>query len=318
MKALVVRLSALGDVLHALPIALALEAEGHEVGWVVGRGARPLVADHPAIRRVHEGLGAVREIRRIGYDVAIDPQGLMKSAAIARLSGAPRRIGRAAWQVRERPAALLYTDAVKCRAAHVIDQNLDLLRPLGIRVPAPAEVSFGLEPLLPPPPSWDALDERPVALVVGGTWETKRWAADRWTALARSLRGRGLPAAVFWGGADLEEARSVSRESGAPLAPRTSFLEMAAAFRRCRLVVAVESGPLHLAAALGVPTVGLFGPTAASRNGAYRLGRAVEADVPCRPCHGRTCPTGRFVCMPSLEAEAVGEAVAAAAAAARA
>lgn len=307
MRVLIVRLSALGDVLHALPLAVALREAGHEVGWFAGRAARPLVEGHPAVARVHGPAGLLRgiaEARAARYDAAVDPQGLIKSAVIARLSAAPRRIGRAAWQVRERPAALFYTDRVECLSAHIVDQNLELLAPLGLRVPSGAG-RFEIEAVLPPPPAWDVLAERPVGLVVGGTWGTKRWAVDRWAALGRSLRDDALPAVVLWGPADRAEAIEVARSAGLPLAPPSSFVEMGGAIGACRAVVAAESGPLHVAAALGVPSVALCGPTAGARNGPYRAGVSVEADVPCRPCHGRRCPTGRFVCMPSIEVVAV-------------
>jgi ADP-heptose:LPS heptosyltransferase len=295
VKALVVRLSSIGDVVHTLPAASALSAHGWEVGWAVEPAARPLLQGHPAVGHVtvvpprrRFGLTRARaaraELRIQGYDVALDFQGLWKSAAWSRASGAPRVIGWSRRWRREPLSGLLVRERAELPSAalHVIDENLALLRPLGIDALGSRE--FGL-----PRPAGEtqAVDrglaeagvgaQELVVLNPGGGWPEKLWPAESFGALARALRDRGLRALVSWGpGEEALADRVVAASAGtaARCFPTTlpGFVELA---RRARLLVAADTGPLHLACAVGTPVVGLFGPTDPARNGPFRAEDAV-------------------------------------------
>lgn len=305
-----VRLSAIGDVVHTLPAAAALRRHGHEVVWLVEPAARVLLDENPAVTRVVAAPAArafgwraasatVRALRAERCDVALDFQGLWKSAAWARLSGARRVAGWARPMRREPASALLLAErlAPAPDGPHVIDKNLALLRALGIEAagarafPLPslerpsAAVEVGLRQL--------GLDEF-VVLNPGGGWEGKLWPAGRFGELARALRLRGFRSLVTWGpGEEALAARVVAASDGAALRCfPTSLLEVGALARRARLFVAADTGPLHLACALGAPVVALFGPTDPARNGPFAAGDlVVSRRPPCFPCHRRRCAT---------------------------
>jgi ADP-heptose:LPS heptosyltransferase len=310
VKALVVRLSAVGDVLHTLPAAAELTRRGHDVVWLVEPGARALLDDNPAVAHVLVAppakgfrLGAARAalaaLRAERCDLALDFQGLWKSAAWARLSGA-RRVAGWARPFRREPASAVLLSARVARApsgAHVIDKNLALLRVAGIEAegvrefPLPrldrqaAAVEAGLRHL--------ALDDF-VVLNPGGGWGGKLWPAERFGELARALRVRGFPSLVTWGpGEEDLAARVVAASDGAAVrAFPTTLLELGALARRARLFVGADSGPLHLACALGAPVVALFGPTDPARNGPFAADDVVVSRRPaCFPCHRRRCAT---------------------------
>lgn len=286
-RLLIVRLSAIGDVVHGLPVAMALRRHFPNacIGWVVEGRAGDLLAGHEAIdelfrvpRRWLRSPRAVWRLRgalrRFAPQVAIDLQGLTKSAIAARLSGAPRRIGPGGRDGREL-SRLLNNVRVTPMAVHVIERNLQLLAPLGI---ASSHVEFGLKE---PPHGLGRIKkyvaeanlENGFALInPGAGWPSKLWPTERFAAVARHLGQRGLKAVVAWAGhQELDMARAIV--TGAPgqgdLAPQTSLVELAALARRARLFVSSDTGPLHIAAAVGTPCVGLFGPMPHERNGPY-------------------------------------------------
>jgi heptosyltransferase I len=309
VKALIVRLSSIGDVVHTLPALAALHRHGWEAGWLVEPASRVLLEDQPflvqvaaapAVKAFRTGAAVetLRGLRASGYDVALDFQGLWKSAAWARLSGAPRVLGYAGPWRRERPSAALIAERVDLpsEAVHVIDKNLALLRALGID-------ALGLREFpLPAAPAADegvdrGLGERGLdafaILNPGGGWASKLWPAENFAALARGLRARGLPSIVTWGpGEEPLADRVAAASAGAAVRSfPTSLLDYAALARRARLVVAADTGTLHLACAVGTPAVGLFGPTDPARNGPFSPRDEVVRRVPpCAPCHRRGCP----------------------------
>ena len=262
---LVIRLSALGDVIHTIPAVVALRAR-HDVAWVVEAPYRELVEVVAGVRAIPVSLKRwsprnIAEARRAvrGFDVAIDFQGLIKSALLARASGARERIGFAAAFVRERPAAWLMTRRVAIDPTrHVVEWNLQLA---GIEN-AP-EVDFK---------KFTANGQRPTADVIllpGAGRKDKQW--PYFAALANRL---GRDALAVWGPGEEELARA----TGARLAPRTDLRELAQLLRDARLVVGGDTGPLHLAAALGTRVIGLYGPTNPARNGPYgQPGHVVES-----------------------------------------
>ena len=303
MKALVVRLSSIGDVVHALPAAAALRAHGWEVGWVVEPAARPLLESYPLLThltpvpsarrfRIRPAREAVAALRAHGYDVALDFQGLWKSAAWARLSGARRVIGWSRRWRREPMSAVLAGERVELppTITHVIDENLALLRPLGIdavgrrwfALPRPGAEAYGVGSALA---QMGVAEDGLVVLNPGGGWPEKLWPAESFGALARLLRDRGLRPVVSWGpGEEPLADRVVAASGGAAVRcfPTTllGFVELA---RRARLLVAGDTGPLHLACAVGTPVVALFGPTDPARNGPF----SPEDGVRRAPARGR-------------------------------
>jgi len=319
MRVLIVRLSAIGDVVHTLPVLAALHRAGHEVFWLVEPPARPLLEGHALLRNVvaaaparRASLAAARATRRAlhteRFDVALDLQGLWKSAVWARLSGARRVIGAERRARREGLSAILAHERVPIppAAVHVIDKNLAVLRALGIEAVGGRE--FPLPPL--PPVSADAPGNLAL-LNPGGGWESKLWPAESYGALAPHLKSRGLTPLVTWGPGERDRAeRVVAASAGtAVLAPATTLLEYTALAHGARLVVAADTGPLHLACAVKAPVVALFGPTDPARNGPFSPDDVVVRKVPtCAPCHRRQCTVHDGV-MRALPVEDVAAAV---------
>jgi heptosyltransferase-1 len=299
----IVKLSAIGDVLHGVPVAVALKRAFPDtrVGWAVEGRAADVLAGHPAIDhlfRLPRGwlksprtvLSLRRQLRWFGADVAIDLQGLMKSGVVTALSTAAIRIGHARPESREW-SWLASTHPVTSSEAHVIDRNLALLAPLGI---AAADVGFDM-------PQWPVsrlrvtrwlqslrLPRPPVLFNPGAGWPSKRWPVERFSAAARAVSRRdGQPVIVVWGG-DQERAAAerivADAAGGAVAAPATSLQDLGELCRLSRVFVSGDTGPLHLAAAVGAPCVGLFGPVPASRNGPYGRGHVcVEPPADARP-----------------------------------
>ncbi|HET7293342.1 MAG TPA: glycosyltransferase family 9 protein [Vicinamibacteria bacterium] len=308
MKALIVRMSSIGDVVHALPALAALRHQGWEAGWLVESPAAPLLERNTALMRVHRlpraqalTLGAARrvaaEVRLEQYDVALDFQGLWKSALWARFAGAPRVVGFASGWRREPLSALLIREGASptSEAVHVIDKNLALLRALGID-----EVGLREFPL--PPSEAEAVTVRQglkslglggfVILNPGGGWASKLWPPESYGTVARALRERGLEALVTWGPGEQALADRVVRasEGAAVRCFPTTLLEYMELCRETRLVIAADTGPLHVASAVGAPVLGLYGPTDPERNGPFSPDDRVVRRVPlCSPCHRRRC-----------------------------
>jgi ADP-heptose:LPS heptosyltransferase len=240
-------------------------------------------------------LGALRRAR---YDVALEAQGLWKSAAWARLSGARRVVG---WERRFRrePASALLlgeTRPVPEAAVHVIDKNLSLLAAVGIealgRREFPLPVSAGAQARADA--ELRALGaDRFALLLPGGGWPNKLWPAERHAELAAALGRRGLRSLVAWGPGERPLAERVAAASGGAAAAcfETTLLELVAVIRRASVVVGADTGPLHLACAVGAPVVGLYGPTDPARNGPFASADEVVRETPsCAPCHRRSCP----------------------------
>jgi heptosyltransferase-1 len=308
VKVLVVRLSAIGDVVHTLPALAALHHAGHEVSWLVEPPARSLLENQPMLAQViaaprakqlrwGRAREAARALRERRFDVALDLQGLWKSAAWARIAGARRVIGAEGSARRERASALLMheTASVPAQAVHVIDRNLAVLGALGIDALGTRE--FPLPPLTPAATAvrrqLEALPLRDFAVLnPGGGWTSKLWPAEAYGALARRLAERGVPSIVSWGPGEQSLAETVVAAShgAARLAFPTTLLEFVELARFARVTVAADTGPLHLACAVGAPVVGLFGPTDPARNGPFAADDVVVRRAPaCAPCHRRGC-----------------------------
>lgn len=330
-RILIVRMSALGDIVHALPVLAAIRA-GHpaaEIDWLADRvyaGVLGLVEglNHRIIGR--PGLvRAVRELRARDYDVAIDLQGLLKSAVMARASGARRVIGFEGGALREPMAARFYGESIPVAAdAHVIHKNLGVLPLLGLPPVTDVRMPF----IVPSSSAADRVmsqarvqsDHGFVLLNPGAAWPNKRWAPARFGALARRIRdARGLPSFVLWGAGEASLADEVVAASSgaASRAPETTLGDLLALCARAALMVSGDTGPLHLAAAMQTPIVGLYGPTWPARNGPWDPRDVVVSRAGTCVCHHkRQCrrPTGGAadgpMCINEISVDEVFEAVA--------
>jgi len=217
--------------------------------------------------------------------VALDLQGLVKSGVVTAATGAPLRIGFAAGYRRERLNGLFTNRHVTppSSARHVVDQYLALLQPLGV---APRHVVFRLPMHETAERRVDELfteaglkpHGRLVVLNPGAGKAAKRWPVERFADLAaRLVREVNARVLVLWGPGEQTAASAIATAPGAVLAPPTDLRTLAAVMRRASLVVAADTGPLHVAAAVGVPCVGLYGPTSAERNGPYGAGHRTLA-----------------------------------------
>lgn len=301
MKLLIVRLSSLGDVIHTLPVAANAHRAGGRVFWVVEAAYRDLLAADPSVERVIEAdtkgwrrrplspgtfseiAGLRRELRAIAPDVTIDAQGLWKSAVISRFAGAPV-VGFSALSRREPASAVLGNRPVRPLArCHVVDQNLALAEAAGIpitnRFP---DARFLLDRPAPEADAFLAGQARPFALYHPGAGRPeKTWGEDRFAALARLLAtSPGLSPVLSWGPGDESRVRRLAALAPeARVLPALTLPALAHVIARASLLVAGDTGPLHLADALGTPTLALFGPTDPARNGPYRNpGSAVRYD----------------------------------------
>ena len=275
----------MGDLIHALPAAAALRREFPDarIDWVVDARHRELLDMVPIIdRRIAIDTGAVaslvegvRELRKSRYDVAIDLQGLLKSAVLARLSGAARVVGFQTPLLRERLARAFYTETSGVAAEHVIRKNLSLLKAVGVQN---ATVEFPLEAGKPEIAAaarqrLGIRDADPFALLnPGAAWPNKRWPAVYFAEVAVALKARrGLPSVVLWGAGEERLAQDVvdAAQGVAVVSPRTSLAELVSLTKAAAVMVSGDTGPLHVAGAVGTPLIGIFGPTNPERNGPW-------------------------------------------------
>ncbi len=308
-RVLLVKMSSLGDLLHALPTVEALKRGlGCHLTWVVNAAYADLVRCCPAVDAVlpferryplRHLPAFLRGLRRERYHLALDLTGLLKSALVARFARAEVVLG--ASYTRE-GAHLFYHAKIGPRQLdrHAILQNLDAAAYLGI------EADPGAFPLRFPAPAISLPAGRPVAVLIpGARWATKRWPLDRFAAVAAGLLGEGVHVLVVGEAAP-------GGEDGWPagvqdLRGKTSLVELGAVLSRAHVVIANDTGPMHLAAALGRPVIALMGPTDPRRTGPAGPGhRVLSASPPCSPCLSRTCRNpDRLCCLTAVEPEAV-------------
>ena len=288
-RILIVRMSAIGDVIHGVPVLCALRQALPDafLAWVAEGGMGDLLEGHPALdelirvpRRFWKSPRQVWDLRRrlraMQFDTTIDLQCLTKSAVTAWLSGARRRLGKAGEDGREL-SPWFNNELTEPGGTHVIEHYLTMLRPLGIEAPA---VRFDLPEFASDAGTVEAFlrdsglaGRRFAVLNPGAGWPSKIWPAVRYAALARYLgQAHGVPSVAVWGTADERPLAQRIVEAGARhahLAPPTTMRELGALCRRAALFVGSDTGPMHLAAAVGTPTISLHGPSRAEWCGAY-------------------------------------------------
>lgn len=317
-RILIIKPSAIGDVVHALPVLNLLRARwpSSQVSWLVTPACAGLLEGHPQLdevirfERKQYGkawrspsaamalLRFTRALRGRQFDLTIDLQGLFRSGWLAAMTRAPMRVGLAA--AREF-GWIYYTHKVPegHRERHAVELNLDIAEALGLGR-GPVKFVF---------PTTDE-DRAHVAELVGAAgryavflpganWETKRWPPEKFAACVRPLRERFGLESIVAGGPD--DAALAARIPGArDLTGKTNLRQLVALLERAALVIANDTGPMHIAAALGRPLVSMYGPTNPTLTGPFeRLGSVVQLEIPCRPCYGRHC--SHKSCLQKLE-----------------
>ena len=324
-KILIVRLGAIGDVANALIVANAIKADSPdtEIGWVVHGLARPLVEGHPSVDRVHNwqrggGVGelrrVIRELKGCGYELAIDLQRIAKSALLVRCSGAKRTLGFD--RARSKELSWLLTGeriAPADRHAHMVEQYMGFVRHLGLNVakpehslPSSTEAEARADEIL------RELGAPPILINLGASKPANRWVPGRFGELAiDAQRTFGVPVCLIGGPDDraifAEDLKRIEgSDSVTDLVGSTSLPELWALERRSRLFVGLDTGPMHLAVAVGLPCVILFGAADHRRTGPFgERDRIVRISVPCAPCNKRECPLPRHDCMEDITTQSV-------------
>jgi lipopolysaccharide heptosyltransferase I len=336
MRILIVKLGSIGDIVHTLPALAALRTAmpQAEISWVVERRSSEILRDNPLLDRLIEvdtkalrrGLMSgetlraprqqLRRLRASAFDLALDFQGLLKSASIARLSGARRVFGYSRAGLREPASAVLLSKRIAVpRNVHVIRKSLLLLEG-ALGIPVPDEISFPINTTAEHEgearEAANGAGERYAIINPGGGWPTKLWSVERFGQLADRLWSSfGISSLVTYGPGELELAEAVrhSSVSGNARPVSLSLKGFYSLARGASVYVGGDTGPTHLAVAAGTPIVGLFGPTEWWRNGSPRVEDiCVERnDIDCRvDCHRRSC--SKWICM-DIEVERVMEAV---------
>jgi lipopolysaccharide heptosyltransferase I len=292
---LVIRLSSIGDIVHALPAVAALGQSfpRAEIHWLIEKRYAPLLAGNPYVHRVitldtlswrgrfpalsvlEEMLKTLKRLRASAYEAAVDFQGLWKSAIIALLAVTKRRVGLAEPWMREPNAAVLYTERVSAAGRqHVVEESLALVEHLGARV------GLWQFPLPQTPEAEQYVDDQLARLEArdfmiinpGGGWKAKRWAPENYALLLRQLEARFSGTLLLTGSPDESELISgILKSAGTKRAfyfP-SSVVQFIALARRAKLFLGGDTGPLHLAAAVGTPLVAIHGPTDPARNGPF-------------------------------------------------
>jgi heptosyltransferase I len=355
-KILLIKLSAVGDVVHTFPVLNKLRRRypAAQIDWLVSSPIAEFLSPHPAINNILEfareewtrpwrltplsnSARLAARLRAAGYDLVLDLQGQLRSGLCARATGAPVRIGfgkpvarrweemsgelpdearKHAWQGAREGSWLAYTHYIPLPSleVHAVDRYLAVGPMLGLddgiadfSFPIPREAADRIDALLH---YYGIANAKLVALAPGTVWETKQWRREGFAAVARHFLQEGLAVTLI--GSARERALCDEVVALAPgainLAGETTLPELAALIRRSALAVTNDSGPMHLAVALGRPVVSIFGPTYPVWVGPYRRADvALRADIPCSPCYLRQlsrCMYGHD-CMREVTAEAV-------------
>ena len=291
-KILIVRLSALGDIIHTIPAFACLrkKRKNDTIGWIVSERGRDIL-------EMLEGLDEIVSPSKPGsWDISLDFQGLLKSGLIS-LFSAKKRYGFSSKIAREPLASLFYTDKLESYTGrHVIEKNLALVsfflgRDCGKRPEFPLKI--------PHYPSLAPIFHGRIILNTGASWKNKRIPPEKLTELCWGFKKKGMETVLLWGSADeLKIARDVANICGSTIAPPLSIKEVFYAIQESLLLISGDSFPLHAASALGKKAIGVFGPTDPARNGPLPPSMAISPDLDCHPCWKRKCKNP--MCMKEL------------------
>lgn len=328
-KVLIIKPSAIGDIVHALPVLNLLRRKWPDarVSWLVSSACASLLDGHPQIdelirferkrfgkgwRKPSAAMGLfkfTRELRSREFDLVIDLQGLFRSGWLAKKTRAPVRVGPA--EAREL-GWVFYTHRVETGfpRGHAVDRYLKIAEAIGLgREPvnfifATTESDREAAARLVSP------GERFAVLLPGANWETKRWPPEKFADLVEPLRQRYGLISVIAGGAG-DKKLAVHIPGAVDLTGRTNLRQLVALMERADIVIGNDTGPIHIAAALGRPMVAIYGPTNPQYTGPYgRLDTVVRLDLECSPCLSRGCANPSYLsCLRNLGTEMVLDAV---------
>lgn len=331
MNILIVKLSAIGDVIHTLPSLAALRKlypEAH-ITWVVEEAAAGLLKNHPLLdavlisrrkswikslrkgefsRPLRELRTFFRELRQRPYDLVIDFHGLLKSAVIVFLSGSKRKLG---YDSLQELSGLFYNEKIpEDMNKHAVDRYLDFPRYLGTNIekaqfilPSDNATQAKVQSLLA---KYHLENKKFIAVNPVAYWETKLWDDEKFAGLADLIKTRLNMEVVFTGSEKeaIERITARMQDKAVNLAGETTLPELAYLYKEALMLITTDSGPMHLAAAVGTPVVALFGPTDPQRTGPYGEGHTIiRTDLPCSPCLLKKCPTRK--CMQDILPEQV-------------
>lgn len=312
-RLLIVLLGAIGDVVCGMPLVQRLRAgwAATRIAWAVEPAAAPLLQTHPGVDelivfRRGEGAAALieflRAVRASRPDLTLDLQRHFKSGLTSWWSGAPQRVG-FHWQNSREGNRLFNTASIE-PVRDFTPKLSHFLRFADMLDVPPVPVSFGLAATAPErqavAPILDRAGERFAALYVGSTWASRKWLPAETAELCRELAGRGLGVVLVGGRGDVSFAHAVLAAGAGDVVDcvgLTSLREVIAIMERAAVAIGPDSGPMHIATAVGTPVIGLFGPTSPLRSGPWGWHHLViRGDVPCAPCYLPRCPIGQL-CM---------------------
>lgn len=329
---LIVKLSAIGDVIHALPVAHALKQcfPQSRITWIVEKPAYDLLTNNPNIDEIiifekakyksvkgllQNGRALMKNLHSKQFDLAIDLQGLFKSAAISWLSGAKERL--VYCNAREMSHFIGKRVCGEYSSGHIVERYLDVARYLGSEIQRPeftlniTDAEAELTQKIATKAGLD-LKQPYVVLAPGTNWPNKCWPLLHFSKLANRLTAMNLIPVIVGGPSDQRLAAEISSGANIPtvdLTGKTSLKQLAFIIRQARVFVGGDTGPMHLAAALGTPLVAMFGPTDSERNGPYGSNHFVlTVDHECRGCWKRQCPQNKE-CLENISPDKVCEAV---------
>ena len=337
-KILIVKLSAIGDVVHTLPALNALRKHypRAHITWLVEEAAAGLLAGHAALDRIlisrrkawvaglrtrnrathiKQVLTFFKQLRDTRYDLILDFQAALKGAMLIALARGHSRIGFGPGMEHQERSYLVLSRKIPMVSMeiHALDRGLLMLQALGVpcdvieyRLPVDAKAHGHTTALINAAPA--LAGKKPVAINPVAQWDSKLWPADRFAKLADKLIENEAVSVYFTGGrgdrSAIKEIINKMRHPAVNLAGRTSLIDLAALYQKMACVISTDTGPMHIAAAVNTPVVALFGPTAEWRTGPYGSDhRVVTANCPCRPCFKRTCPSPE--CMRDISVEQV-------------
>lgn len=320
-KILIIKPSSLGDVVHSLPFLNAIKARFPKacIHWVIAKGLEGILEGHPMIDRlwvinkddwkkignlkvtVNELKELFKNLKKEKYDVAFDLQGLLRSGVIISATGAPVRIG---FKEAREGSRFFYTHKIEGgKGIHAVDRYLRMAGFVGCdtsNVVFPFPVGLRTSSSVP-----GLLSSGNYAVIVpGARWKTKRWPVEKFGKLTSRLP---LETIIVGSNTDkdiADEIVSLSNGRATSLAGKTDLMELIEVIKHARFVVSNDSGPMHIAAALGIPVFAFFGPTDPGKTGPYGKGHTIiREQIPCAPCFRRTCED--LKCMNSLSVEKV-------------
>ena len=314
-KFLIIRTSSLGDIIHSLPFLSSLKKSFPtlEFFWLVNPSFSQILKNNPYLSGIvlweKKNLWKLaNELKKVSFDASFDLQGLFRSAIFPFFARIPHRWGRK--ETKEK-VGIFYTETFHSSSSHIVDQYLDWVEFLG----AERIVEFPL----PKEEKWEerakhyfSSTRKKIIIIPGGGWENKRWPWEKYAKLAHILSKKEFDIFIFWGIGERDLADRIKRESlhKAEILPFLDIPGMVSFFKRADVIVGGDTGPLHLASALGVPVVGIYGPTDPERNGPYgKNKRIVSKSLPCSPCWKRKCKEKNVACLEKIEVEEVVERV---------